>query len=237
MDGFKTGLTIGVLATAVVALIVAVIILAVGGDEGDDGDGGNGSETTSEEQCLIDYGPQEANAQAELDFRTSGLECDQADEIYSALDDRGAIDFAESFNAKPVRERGWICVYHPTALHPVLAHCSAPNKRFLVLSLEPVAHSFDKPPPPPPPPGTQASCGNLVEGGAGTYNVAANGVDCNAARQMAAIWEGVCFGPDEAPNPCPVNDGFGCTRTQVGYELASIQCIKDDRAVTFENGA
>ena len=236
MSGFRGGLVIGILVTAVVGLAVAVAILASDGD--DNGGGKTSSSTTAaaDQRCLIDYGTPPNQAKAELDLRTSDLTCDQATQIHTTLSDEGAIEFAEGFG-KATRNQGWACFFQPLAFHPLLEHCSAPGRRFLVLSLAPAAHTADPAPPPFPPPGTSAECGNLVESGAGSYGVKGNGVDCGRARVVAETWEAVCFGVDPGPQSCPVVYGFSCSQTLTGEEISSVQCVDGDRAVTFENGA
>jgi len=249
MEGFKTGLLVGVLATAVLALGVAVVILATedsdggtpeaatrttGGDPTSDGDGGGETEHSAG-RCLISYGTQ-PTTKLEVDLRTSGLDCAAAESIYMTLKDRNAVGFGIG-TEKPGRVRGWACIEHPLAAHPLFAHCSSPGRRFLILSLEPAAHTGGGPPPPEPPPGSKIKCGDLAESGAGTYDVVANGANCFTARHMAYLWQEICFAPDAGPNPCPVIDGFNCISTEVGLELVTIQCIKGRRIVSFENGA
>lgn len=249
MRDFKTGLLVGVLATAVLALGVAVVILATensdggtsdssartaGGKSTNDG-GGGGEVGGSVRHCLIPYGTR-PTTKLEVDLRTSGLDCAEAESIYTALKDRDAVGFGVGAE-KPGRARGWACIEHPLAAHPLFAHCSSPGKRFLILSLEPAAHTDGAPPPPEPPPGSKINCGDLAESGAGTYNVVANGANCFTARHMAYLWQEICFAPDAGPNPCPVTDGFSCISTEVGLELVTIQCIKGRRVVSFENGA
>lgn len=246
MHGFKSGLLIGVLATAVLALGVAVVILAT-----EDLDGGTSQSSTrtadgepwsdgggrehSAGRCLIPYGTR-PTTKLEVDLRTSRLNCAEAESTYTALKDRNGVGFGIGAE-KPGRVRGWACVEHPLAAHPLFAHCSSPGKRFLILSLEPAAHTDGGTPPPEPPPGSKIKCGDLAESGAGTYNVVANGANCFTARHMAYLWQEICLAPDAGPNPCPVTDGFSCISTEVGVELVTIQCIKGRRVVSFENGA
>lgn len=248
MTSFKLGLLVGILATAVLALGTAVVILATEDSDGGtsesatrtaDGeprsDGGGGGESEySAGHCLIPYGTR-PTTKLEVDLRTSGLDCAEAESIYTALKDRNAVGFGIDAE-KPRRVRGWACTEHPLAAHPLFAHCSSPGKRFLILSLEPAAHT-DGGAPQEPPPGSKIKCGDLVESGAGTYNVVANGANCFTARHMAYLWQEVCLWPDAGPNPCPVIDGFSCISTEVGLELVTIQCTKGRRVVSFENGA
>lgn len=153
MEGFKTGLLVGVLATAVLALGVAVVILATedsdggtpeaatrttGGEPTSDGDGGGETEHSAG-RCLISYGTQ-PTTKLEVDLRTSGLDCAPAESIYMTLKDRNAVGFGIG-TEEPGRVRGWACIEHPLAAHPLFAHCSSPGRRFLILSLEPAAHT------------------------------------------------------------------------------------------------
>jgi hypothetical protein len=236
VGGFRTGLLIGVLGTAVVALGIVVFVL-ITDDEGSSSEGATKETIVGmPERCLIEHSPEGESFQAELDLRSSELTCSTARDIFYALQARDAVEYPGGFN-EPVREQGWACYFHPLAEHPLMEHCSAPGRRFLVLSLKPAAHSGGAPSPPLPPRGTQVECGDLGDDGYGTYNVNGNGVDCDTARRMAYIWEGVCSGIDMGPNPCPIIDGFSCTQSKVGIELVSIACVKPGRAVTFENGA
>jgi hypothetical protein len=249
VGGFKTGLLVGVLATAVVALGVAVVVLASDDSDGKpsktvtsadrkpaSNDTGNGDASADPDTpCLIPYGDP-PTTELEMDLRTSELDCAEAESIYTTLKDRDAVAFGVGLE-EPGRFRGWACIEHPLAAHPLFAHCSSPGKRFLILSLEPAAHTGGAPPAPEPPPGSRIKCGDLAESGAGTYNVVANGANCDTALHMAYLWQEICFAPDRGPNPCPVIDGFTCLSTEVGLELVTIQCIKGRRVVSFENGA
>ncbi len=241
MGDFKTGLLVGVLGTAVVALGIAVAVLVAddSGERSSDAVLGKvdpersaaarGGAEGSDEVCLTD-------SEIEIDLRTSGLNCAEARDIYLSLKKRNAIQIGLDISDLE-RERGWACVEHPLVAHPLRVHCSKPGRRFLLLSLGPTPHSEGAPPPPEPPPGSKIECGDLAEGGAGTYNVVANGANCFTARQMAGLWQEICFGPDPGPNPCPVIDGFSCISTEIGIELVTIQCIGGRRVVSFESGA
>jgi hypothetical protein len=235
VGGFRSGLVIGVLGTAVIALGIAVFILATD-EEQSTGKPAASSASDKDEPCLIEHNPQGERRQVEVDLRSSGLSCAEAEDVFHGLQAREAIVFSDIYQ-EVEREKGWACYGHPLAMYPVLGHCSAPGRRFLVLGLESSAHLGGAPPPPLPPSGTQLKCGDLAEDGYGTYNVQGNGVDCTAARNMAYIWEEVCLGSDIAPNPCPVVRRFSCSQNEVGIELVSIACIRGDHAVTFENGA
>lgn len=236
MGGFRGGLLIGILVTAVVALGVAVVVLASDDDAAPSQVAAEQQNDQGPARCLIEHNPEGESVEAEIDLRSSELKCSAASGIFYALQARQAIDYVGGYET-PAREKGWACYLHPLAEHPLMEHCTAPGRRFLVLSLAPAAHSDDAPPPPLPPRGTQVSCGDLSDGGYGTYNVKGNGVDCSTARRMAYIWENVCLGQDVAPNPCPIVEDFDCTSNEVGIELVSIACVKPGRAVTFENGA
>ena len=236
MGGFRSGLLIGVLGTAVVALGIAVFVLATEDEHAPAKPAASTANGRGPKRCLIEHNPTGERSQVELDLRSSELTCSNAEEIFYALQTRNAIEDPDGFG-EPPREKGWACYFHPLAEHPLMEHCSASGRRFLVLSLGPAAHSDGAPPPPLPPRGTQVECGDLSDGGYGTYNVKGNGVDCDTARRMAYIWENVCLGADRAPNPCPIVDEFACSANEVGIELVSIACIKPGRAVTFENGA
>lgn len=84
-----------------------------------------------------------------------------------------------------------------------------------------------------PPPVT--SCGNLVESGAGSYNVQATGIDCATARQVAAQWEKECA---QTPSgSCEVSSGYYCSFQAAGEELGYINCVDGERQVKFETGA
>ena len=79
------------------------------------------------------------------------------------------------------------------------------------------------------------SCGNLVEEGAGTYNVQSVNVVCDIARQVATQWEGECA--TRPSGSCTVRAGFACSYQEIGEELAAITCTDSDRRVTFQSGA
>jgi hypothetical protein len=79
------------------------------------------------------------------------------------------------------------------------------------------------------------SCGNLVESGAGSYNVQSVNVICDIALQVARQWEMECAITPEGD--CTVRTGFFCDYTQTGYELGTIACTNGTRQVTFETGA
>jgi hypothetical protein len=78
-------------------------------------------------------------------------------------------------------------------------------------------------------------CGNLVESGAGTYNVHATGLDCETAIVVARQWEQECA--TQPDGSCEVTLGFACAYRQVAHELGEIACVKGARRVSFETGA
>lgn len=239
--GFKTGLLIGALGVAVIALGIAVVVL-ISDDQGENDSATTSSEaavessdTDSSGPCVFQTGPVEGE-ESELDLRTSGLSCEEAIAIHEGLEARDGIEIG-SYGHDLARYKGWACVGHPLVAYPLVEHCSTPGKRFLVISLSGVPHSEGAEPPPLPPATVEAQCGDLVDGGAGSYNVVADGVDCGRARLIAALWSEVCFSPDSGPASCPMIYGFSCNQAVIGEELASIQCLKGQRAVSFENGA
>ena len=79
------------------------------------------------------------------------------------------------------------------------------------------------------------SCGNLVEDGAGTYNVSSVDVVCDLAKQVARQWEMQCA--NQPSGSCTVGLDFSCSYSRPGYELGSISCTNADRRVSFETGA
>ena len=79
-------------------------------------------------------------------------------------------------------------------------------------------------------------CGDLVESGAGTYDVEAGGVDCGTGREVAQQWEDECA--SGTPQPCTVSAGFDCSSSSAGTELTRVVCEgPGDQVVLFENGA
>ena len=78
-------------------------------------------------------------------------------------------------------------------------------------------------------------CGDLVESGAGTYDVRATGVDCETAIVVARQWESECASASDGS--CEVTLGFACAYAQTGYELGSITCTMGDRKVSFQTGS
>jgi hypothetical protein len=236
VGGFRIGLVIGILSTAVIALGIAVFVLATNDYEPTAKTASSGAADQAQDTCLIPHNPEGESAQIEVDLRSSGLACTEARDIFYALQGRQAINYLNTYE-EPEREKGWACYGHPLAMHPVMVHCSSPGHRFLVLSPKPSARLEGSAPPPLPPAGTQVECGDLADEGAGTYSVKGNGVDCDTARSMAYTWETICLGMDVAPNPCPVIRRFNCSQSEVAIELVSITCVRGRHAVTFENGA
>jgi hypothetical protein len=82
---------------------------------------------------------------------------------------------------------------------------------------------------------TVISCGDLAQGGAGSYNVRAFDVDCGMARLVATQWEDECA--QQPSGSCQVSAGFYCSFQDAGYELGYIACTSGTRRVTFETGA
>jgi hypothetical protein len=79
------------------------------------------------------------------------------------------------------------------------------------------------------------ACGDLVESGAGTYDVRATGLDCETAIVIARQWEQECA--TQPDGSCEVTLGFDCTYRQVAHELGEIACVSGDRRVEFQTGA
>ena len=80
-----------------------------------------------------------------------------------------------------------------------------------------------------------AACGDLVESGAGTYDVRATGLDCETAIVVARQWEQECA--TQPDGSCEVTLGFDCTYRQTGYELGEIACVSGERRVEFQTGS
>ena len=78
------------------------------------------------------------------------------------------------------------------------------------------------------------SCGNLVETGAGSYNIESVAVICDIALQVARQWEMEC-----AANPTATGTSMreSFATTQTGFELGTLTCTGGSLQVTFETGA
>ena len=77
------------------------------------------------------------------------------------------------------------------------------------------------------------SCGNLVETGAGSYNVRSVDVICDIALQVARQWEMECA--SNSGGDCTVLAGFYCDYTQTGYELGTISCTSGEQPGDVRN--
>lgn len=84
---------------------------------------------------------------------------------------------------------------------------------------------------------SDTACGDLVESGAGSYNVVAKNESCSVARQVAEEWEQTCASSGDAEEPCFVPSNYKCDYEQTGYESGEVTCSSEGSTVRFENGA
>lgn len=128
--GFKTGVLIGVLATAVVALGVAVVMLA--GDEATTTTATEAEEVADpEEACEFELfgGP------VEIELDSSELDCQAAQEIVNEYRESGRNRIGES-----TAVAGWSCEEFPFADYPLMARCRQADLKFAVVGTAPSAH-------------------------------------------------------------------------------------------------
>jgi hypothetical protein len=94
---------------------------------------------------------------------------------------------------------------------------------------------------PPAPSGQTKYCGQLVESGAGTYDVQGTGVECALARQVAREWQQQCatqqLGASQPGGACTVSAGYECETQREAAELAIIRCTDGTREVKLSFGA
>ncbi len=140
--GFKTGVLIGVLATAVVALGVAVALLL--------SDSNPSTEAASVETETVEAASCRFAALgglAEIELGSEGIDCGEAREVY---DEYRRSDLNRIGEATSVA--GWNCEELPNAEYPLLARCRQGGVRFAVVGLAPNAHPGMEAPPPRPAP-------------------------------------------------------------------------------------
>lgn len=136
--GFKTGVLIGVLATAVVALGVAVAVLLLDSESSNE-TVSNETETPQIESCRFAA----LGGLAEIELGSDGIDCGEARGIYDAYrrSDRNRIGEVSAV-------AGWSCEELSNADYPLLARCRRGSIRFNVVGLAPNAHpKMDSSPP------------------------------------------------------------------------------------------
>lgn len=144
--GFKTGVLIGVLATAVVALGVAVVVLA-----GDDSGDGTSEKEMTEAQATVDVlGPpcrfESMGGEVVIELSSEEIGCSDARAVYSAYKEAvRSGDAAGIGDSSDVG--GWGCEEFPLAEYPLVVRCRQGDERFVVLGTAPAAHTNQGPPP------------------------------------------------------------------------------------------
>jgi len=224
----------------VVALAAAVVILATtGSDEPspitqDDptarsesqpqGSGASDAALSEPEACELEV----FGVPTELELRSSRQDCESASRLIDAFQRKGNV-------IGPARVGGWTCEGQPTASWPLVVFCARPGEMFLAEGTGRGPHGAmpglqiaSK--------GTQRTCGDLAESGAGVYDVVATGVTCIQALHIAHVWDLAC--PGDLRGPCYIIHGGRCEETPVSYELVGINCeFPRKRFVQFQWGA
>jgi hypothetical protein len=128
--GFRSGLLIGALAVAVVALGVAVVILAAGG-----------SNKSPSPTVVVAYGEAcpvtESGGPAELDLSASGLDCTEGRAVQTAYERVTSTGKAGG----AIEVMGWSCTSVPLSEYPTLTSCrSKDGHRLNVVGTASSAH-------------------------------------------------------------------------------------------------
>jgi hypothetical protein len=137
--GFRTGLLIGVLATAVVALGVAVVILAGGKSDN--------SGTTVATTAQAEVGPpcqlESMGGEVEIELSSEDLSCADARGVYTQYKELVRSGQAAGIG-KASEVAGWSCEEFPLAEYPLIVRCRQGAAKFAVVGLAPDAHVNQK---------------------------------------------------------------------------------------------
>ena len=155
--GFRTGLLIGGLITAVVALTVAVVVLASGGSD----DNAQPAAATADSVITADAGGRAcefelSGGEVEIELNTSDLTCVEARRTFGEYRDLVESDAAAGIGHTTSLDSGWACQEYPLADYPLMARCDEGSKRFDVVGVAPSAHLTPEGAAHPGPPGKQA---------------------------------------------------------------------------------
>lgn len=144
--GFKTGVLIGVLTTAVVALGIAVVLLASDSDDGDGSATTTATTTTTSEVLGPPCQFESMGGEVEIELSSEEIGCSEARAVYSAYKEAvrsgDAAGIGESSDVA-----GWGCEEFPLAEYPLVVRCRQGGERFVVLGTAPAAHMNQGPPP------------------------------------------------------------------------------------------
>jgi hypothetical protein len=193
--GFRTGVLIGVLATAVVALGVAVVILA--NDSGDSGGGATSTTTSSVvgPPCKLET----ARDRVEFELSSEAVGCSEARGIYAQFKEMVRAGEAAGIEQASEVGGGWSCEEFPFSEWPLRLRCTRGEDKFAAVGLGPGPHANGGPRPPKP------ENNELVSFQSPSGNIGcimdAEGVRCDIRERH--------WSPPPKPKDCPLDWGQG----------------------------
>jgi hypothetical protein len=134
---FRSGVLIGVLATAVVALGVAVVLLAT-----------NDSSDSTGIETVASIGPpcqlESMGGEVEIELSSEAMSCAESRGVYTAY--KEAVRSGKAAGIGGASEvDGWSCREYPLAEYPLIVRCRQGTRRFDVVGLAPAAHTEQAP--------------------------------------------------------------------------------------------